>query len=267
MCSQNDSDKGKGSDRWNWADHFFVGDSQFDLKEPEVNYGSASCDGNVDTDADERIFPGCPLTLNLNAVLIMEFLVHHKISQKAAEDIVELLSAHFPPGHKMFTSLYRLKSHWRKQSAMSKYEKRLVCSNCDIIMQEDEQHCGHPECLGVCRPFEFLVLKLILKLLLDSYSSVGILIKVVISVIVFFTFYCRPCFCSQLLRNFEEQSLFSDITSWSSYRYMTRIGYTQTPWNITLTLNTDRVSIFKTSRSGSLWPVYLTVDELSPKSR
>ena len=120
LCSQNDSDKGEGSDRWNWAEHFFAGHSQFDLEEPEVNYESASCDGNVDTDADERIFPGCPLTLNLSAVLIMEFLVHHKISQKAAEDIVELLTAHFPPGHKMLTSLYRLKSHWRKQSAMSK---------------------------------------------------------------------------------------------------------------------------------------------------
>ena len=136
LCNQNDCDKGEGSDRWNWADLFFAGHSQFDLEEPEVNYGSASCDGNVGTDADERIFPGCPLTLNLSAVLMMEFLVHHKISQKVAEDIVVLLTAHFLPGHKMFTSLYRLKSHCRKQCGMSKYEKRLVCSNCDTIMQE-----------------------------------------------------------------------------------------------------------------------------------
>ncbi|XP_062507747.1 uncharacterized protein LOC134184148 [Corticium candelabrum] len=63
-------------------------------------------------------------------------------------------------------------------------------------MQENEQHCGHPECLGVCRPLEFLVVKLKLKLLLDN-----------------------PAFCSQLLRNFEEQSLFSDITSGSSYSF------------------------------------------------
>ena len=160
MCSQNDSDKGEGSDRWNGAEYFFAGHSQFDLEEPEVNYGSASSDGNVDTDADERIFPGCPLTLNLSAVLIVEFLVHHKISQKAGEDIVELLTAHFPPGHKMSTSLYRLKCHRRKQSAMSKYEKRLVCSNCDTIMQEHEQHRGHPEFLGVCRPLEFLALNI-----------------------------------------------------------------------------------------------------------
>ena len=98
--------------------------------------------------------------LNLNAVFIMEFLVHYKISQKVAEDIVELLTTHFLPGHKMFTSLYRLKPHWRKQSALSKYDKRLACSNCDTIMQEDEQHCGHPKCFGVCRPLEFLVLNI-----------------------------------------------------------------------------------------------------------
>ena len=138
--------------------------------------------------------------LNLSAVLIMEFLVHHKIPQKAAEDIVELLTAHFPPGHRMFTSLYRLKSHWRKQSAMSKYEKRFVCSNCDTIMQEDEQHCGHPECLGVCRPLEFLVLNI--ELLMDSYSVVGILIIVVISVIKSFTFYYRPCFLLSSAKKF-----------------------------------------------------------------
>ena len=39
LCSQSDSDKGEGSDRWNWAEYFFAGHSQFDLKEPEVIMG------------------------------------------------------------------------------------------------------------------------------------------------------------------------------------------------------------------------------------
>ena len=41
----------------------------------------------------------------------------------------------------------------------------------------------------------------------------------------------------------------------------------QSKWDMTVTLNTDGVSIFKVSQSGSLWPVYLAINELSPKSQ
>ena len=91
----------------------------------------------------------------------MEYLVRHMLSQKAAEDLVELLTAHFPQGHKLCTSLYRLKSFWRKQSNLSGYDKTVVCSSCDSILQEGEKQCGRPECLEISLPpVEFLQLNI-----------------------------------------------------------------------------------------------------------
>ena len=57
----------------------------------------------------------------------------------------------------------------------------------------------------------------------------------------------------------------SDITSGKRYRNMTTELLWK--WIITLTLNTDGVSVFRTSRTGSLWPVYLTINELPPECR
>ena len=76
-------------------------------------------------------------------------------------------------------------------------------------------------------------------------------------------------FCIKLSRNEESRRTahVSDIVNGSAYKEISRMGYSQSQWNLTLTLNTDVVSIFNTSRTGSLWPVYLTVNELPPKLR
>ena len=86
MCSQKGYDEGEGSDRWDWADYFFGGHSHLELQEPEVTVNNGSANSDVDAevnhgDADESLFPGCPLTLNLSAVLVMELLVRHNLSE------------------------------------------------------------------------------------------------------------------------------------------------------------------------------------------
>ena len=74
-------------------------------------------------------------------------------------------------------------------------------------------------------------------------------------------------FCSKLSASFEKRNNadMSDLTSGKRYRNMTTGLLSK--WNITLTLNTDVVSVFRTSRTGSLWPVYLTINELSSECR
>ena len=73
--------------------------------------------------------------------------------------------------------------------------------------------------------------------------------------------------CLKLSASFKKRnnSDMSDITSGKRYRNMTTALLSK--WNITLTLNTDGVSVFRTSRTVSLWPVYLTINELSSRCR
>ena len=73
-------------------------------------------------------------------------------------------------------------------------------------------------------------------------------------------------FCAELSSSHAAEM--SDIVNGQYYRHLVESsGHPQSKWNITLTLNTDGVSVFQTSRNGTLWSVYLTVNELSPKSR
>jgi hypothetical protein len=44
-------------------------------------------------------------------------------------------------------------------------------------------------------------------------------------------------------------------------------GVLQSTYNISLTLNTDGISMFKSSAKCSLWPLYLVINELPPQMR
>jgi hypothetical protein len=90
---------------------------------------------------DEYVFPGCPLQTNISSVRIMAYIFCHKLSQSAAEDLIELLTAHFPDDHKAMTSLYRLKLHWKKKCKKINYVKALVCSSCESLVEKDDSQC------------------------------------------------------------------------------------------------------------------------------
>lgn len=75
-------------------------------------------------------------------------------------------------------------------------------------------------------------------------------------------------FCEHLEDRFSTQSGSGDIWSGEEYRKLIRPGsFLSNKWNISFTLNSDGISIFKTTSRGSLWPVYLVVNELPPKLR
>ena len=55
-----------------------------------------------------------------------------------------------------------------------------------------------------------------------------------------------------------------DVTSENIYQNLVASDpFYSSSWNVTLTLNTDGITVFKSSTE-SLWPVYLTVNELPP---
>ena len=56
---------------------------------------------------NEFVYPGCPLSVGSSALLLMLFVLKHKLTMKAAADLVNLLVAHFPSDHRGLTSLYR----------------------------------------------------------------------------------------------------------------------------------------------------------------
>ena len=72
-------------------------------------------------------------------------------------------------------------------------------------------------------------------------------------------------FMSHLNGRFSYADYVSDITTGIEYRkLLAPDGALRSKYNISLTINTDGVAIVKSSSQVSLWPVYLTVNELPP---
>ncbi|XP_062519358.1 uncharacterized protein LOC134194453 isoform X2 [Corticium candelabrum] len=123
----------------------------------------------------------------------------------------------------------------------------LVCSVCEDLLPDTEISCPRPECQSDgSPPNEFLMFNIE-----DSLAQL----------------FKDHHFCAELSRNFQQRdaACVSDIVNSQGHRRVSQVNASK--WNLTLTLNTDGMTIFKVSRSGSLWPVYLTINELSPKSR
>jgi hypothetical protein len=76
-------------------------------------------------------------------------------------------------------------------------------------------------------------------------------------------------FCSHLEDRFKQQvDRWGDLWSGTEYKRLRQPGeFLGNKWNISLSLNTDGVAVFHASFTGSLWPVYLVVNELPAKLR
>ena len=61
------------------------------------------------------------------------------------------------------------------------------------------------------------------------------------------------------------QGSYNDILDGAAYKSLPH-GYTSKPANISVTLNTDGVPVFRSS-GFSFWPIYLTINELPDQLR
>ena len=62
----------------------------------------------------------------------------------------------------------------------------------------------------------------------------------------------------------DRKDVIRDIYDGSEYQRYS--SFVMQPANVSLTLNTDGVSLFRSSKS-SIWPVWLVVNELPPEQR
>lgn len=91
----------------------------------------------------------------------MMFILQHKLTQTAAQGLLQLLSAHFPPDPKSVTSYHQLKSLFKKKFQLMQHKKPLVCSVCEDLLPEDMTCCPRPQCQEKgLPPNEFLMFDL-----------------------------------------------------------------------------------------------------------
>lgn len=175
----------------------------------------------------------------------------HNLSQTAMSDILDFIQLHIPDENIGETSVAKLKDECGFGPNQLQYH--LYCDGCKKGFNGNEDNCQTPECQGSKTNPEFnkyFVTSKLEEQLKDIFERPGIweLIK-------------------QSNGHNLQSDIISDIKSGLGYQKLQHPGgFLHMSSNITLTLFTDGIPLFSSS-SVSLWPVYLLINELSPKER
>ncbi|XP_035663834.1 uncharacterized protein LOC118407465 [Branchiostoma floridae] len=196
------------------------------------------------------LYPGSPVTTGEANTLIMMYALKHNLSTVALDDLMKLLNAICSKPNNMLSSAYKIKQFFSDN--LYRDGRPIVhqcCSTCHAMFEQGQTTCNRNGCDRSAPPTDFYHLDIIPQLK---------------------RFFADPMFRDNLewKNQHREAHVIKDIYDGQEYRKLTRRGgFLHKSGNITFCLNTDGVSIYGCSSKGSLWPVYLAVNELPPHLR
>ena len=205
---------------------------------------------DLDTISSESdpVYPGARISNAVSMLLIMTFVMTHKITGVSLKDLLSLIDIHCLMPHHLIRSLYKFKKYFG--SVRTPLIHYYYCSNCSTSVSPDCKKCPNILCQSEIseqnRCF-FIQLSII-----DQLNS-------------------QKGFYNDLLHRFSRKKKnndnIEDIYDGSNYQQHMKDGkFLSRKENISFTWNTDGISVFKSSNY-SIWPIYLAINELSLDKR
>ena len=221
-----------------------IGNENADLEDPE----------HVEENMfkDEPIYSGHTLTVKVSMLLIWLFATKYNLTASQFSDLLTLINMHMMLCHPAFKSLHRFKRYFSKLD--SPVIKHFYCSICLTVVSKDAQRCPNTYCgrnlttSGAKKFFVEVNIEAQLRTLF-ARSDFTSLIK---------HRFTRHKRCGENIEDVYDGFIYKQLTS--------NDGPLSKPCNVSFTLNTDGVPIFKSSKM-SAWPVYLMINELPYKYR
>lgn len=184
-------------------------------------------------------------------LLLTLFMIKFKLSDEAMRYLLSILGILLPGKHRCSTILYGLRKYLSVYTNLPQI--RYYCSFCLTHVEKNEKVCPNSFCrkdLTVSGSVSYFVLHNLTK-------QLQILFK-------------RKSF-TESIRNHRFQrkvkkGVVSDFYDGILYQDLMKNGFLNDPNNLSFSINTDGVSIFKSSKV-SMWPVYLIINELPIKER
>ena len=186
------------------------------------------------------LYPGSDITISMAVVLIMSFVVRHKLTKRTIDDLLKLLNIFFGGA----LSLTRSVIDKYVEDVKYALEKHYFYSKCLCAVEEDCTLCPITGCHNDLEQegarCYFITLPLIQQLsnLLQNQSSYD------------------NIFCPKQ----SDHNNMSDLTDGELYQNFKRKTGQQKA--VSFSWNTDGVSIFRSSNY-NIWHFYLTVNEMS----
>lgn len=205
----------------------------------------------------ERLYNGSNLSAVESSTLVQAFALKNSLTRAGTKELLNILQLLLPETAKVPTSQYLL--HKSVNVDMSSVKKCLYCDSCQNQVVTEGDRCDHcktrineKELIKNGKYFLMFDIKQKLKSLLDIKEVSDELAKNLTSR---HEKRQQPGYVSTAPR------YYTDITDGDCYRKLPL----ETD-DITCSINTDGVNVFKSS-TFSVWPIFLSINELSYKTR
>ena len=204
------------------------------------------------SESHKPLYDGAKITVAVSVILILTFSIRHGLSGVALADLLDLILLHClkPVASNALNSIFHFKKYFQGLKTPLVIHK--YCANCLFFIQDkaDENICA------VCNHN------------LSANKSTGYFIEIPI-VHQLKALFSREGFYVDIQYRFTRTkktvTAIEDIYDGKTYKRLLSKGLND-KHNISLTLNTDGIPVFKSSKF-SLWPLYFVVNELSPLKR
>ena len=238
-------------------------DRLLDLDDSDADDEDESFHSNSDSDTDEdncsehhtdhsfdanaKIYPGHHLDIKTSMLVIWLYAISFGISSTQLGHLLGLLNLHFLISHPALSSVYRFKKYL--VGVKSSFKKHYFCSTCHHLVTTDIDWCPNEGCP---------------KRNLSAQGAKSYFLELDIPSQVLSILSRKNIQCAIKKSKSEKKSGLTDVTDGEIYQKLCAGNgplSTLFPYNISFTLNTDGVNIVKSS-AYSIWPVYLTINEL-----
>ena len=233
--------------------------SDDDISESNFDETSSCSDNDEDfernssideTDDDELLYSNAAMTVSETMILLMTYAIRHSLTYTAFSDLLEIISFICPQPNKCKSSVKQIWKYFGNLDA----EKivHYYCNFCTQYLCADNPPIETEVCSG-CGKIVGKNIPYFLQI--PFQQQIQILFK-------------KEEFPAILNHRFNSNpSGIEDIYDGALYQELFREGeFLFNPNNISFQMNTDGVAIFKSSNV-SVWPIYLTINELPPKVR
>ncbi|XP_077258856.1 uncharacterized protein LOC143895532 isoform X2 [Temnothorax americanus] len=221
-------------------------------EEIEENDNENASDGDSNDEEEQfndnrPLYAGASITVAQSMLLILSLVLKHNLTGTAIADIITVINLHCLNEAFQKNSLYKFKKYfsWSTDNFCTKH---YYCSVCTTSLATKNSIC---ETCQANKGISYFIEMPFIKQLTLMFQRNG--------------------FRELLQHRFHREgglrpNSFRDIYDGSLYQQYVQNGFLSNPNNISFTWYTDGIPVFKSSHV-SMWPVYLTINELPYKLR
>lgn len=225
----------------------------FDLEENSKAGDQENLD-DVDTVEGSPIYAGHSMTVGVSMLLILIYSISHGISGSQLSDLLTLIGLHCMKIHPGLRSLFHFQKYFAELK--SPVKKHYYCKFCLTLVSDSSKTCTNALCLRD----------------ITKENSKGYFLEISVTEQLK-NLFNREGFIDAIKHRFSQvkrnKSNIEDIYDGELYMKLSSNNGPLSelyPYNVSFTMNTDGVPIFKSSKF-SIWPVYLMINELPKKER